>query len=170
MYFCLATMCSWIHFAYMYNMHIHCRDYVLVLLLWAGCWSRSVSIHNKTKSHHPPPLTQTHNWCDAHFIVGCYVAACSITLIQPWWVFWVHILIPSWCARFKRLRFAALSSVSLSWGRPYAFCWIMQLGWKQAEKHLAVVNLDEHVWSLSPVTPQQCHTKESECQGMVWRS
>lgn len=117
---------------YMQHAHPYTRSTytqgLLVARLRAGCRSRSVSIHNATGSALPPP--PVHCWCDAHFIVGCHVAAPSGTFIQPWWVFWVHILIPSWCAHLRLLRFTALSSVSLSWRHHYAFCWIMQLNWK----------------------------------------
>lgn len=109
---------------------------LLVLLLWACCWSRSVSIHNKTNSY-------------AHFIVGCHAAAPSVTSIQPWWVFWVHILIPSWCTHLKLLWFTELSSVSLSCRHHYAFCWIMQLNWTLSDKYLQ--------WSLGDTCVEPVH-------------
>lgn len=119
---------------------------LLVLLLWACCWSRSLSIHNETT---PPPCEHTyihrhtHERYGAHFIVGCHAAAPSIKVSRPWWVFWIHILIPSWCT----LRLTELSSVSLSSRHHYVYCWFMQLNWKSPEKHLAVVI----VWNRTSV-------------------
>lgn len=71
------------------------------------------------------PLT----WCPFHCWMPCCCAP-SGTFIQPWWVFWVHIPLPSWCAHLSLLRLAALSPVSLSRRHHYAFCWIAQLNWK----------------------------------------
>lgn len=82
----------WTHVRSLYMEHIqmHALQGLLVLFLWACCWFRSVSIHNKTNSTpHPPPLppntppSPTHMqlmWCPFHCWMPC---CCPKHYIHP---------------------------------------------------------------------------------------